>query len=400
MRVAYVCTDPGVPVFGHKGASVHVQAVLRVLVRAGVRVELVCARTGGDVPLDLSGVRVHLLPRVLGTDPAVREASAVLSDAAVAPMLTALSAEDPLDLVYERYALWGRGATAWAADSGTPSVLEVNSPLVHEQELHRTLIDREGAQRVASAAIGSATATIAVSPTVADWARARTPTPERVHVVPNGVDTERIRPTARPVATPDADPFVIGFVGTLKPWHGVDTLMGATALLVARDPSYRLLLVGDGPEAPTLADQAARYGIADHVQLTGSVAPERMPTLLGRMDIACAPYPPMDGFYFSPLKVQEYLAAGVPVVASQVGELPSTLAGGEWGLLVEPGNAAALAQAIAGLRADAPRRRRLRTLGRAAAMGNDWRQVVTRTLGFVGREMPGVRAPEVTHAGH
>jgi hypothetical protein len=52
-RIAYVCADPGVPVFGTKGASVHVQEVLRVLVRGGAEVELVCARTGGPPPADL-----------------------------------------------------------------------------------------------------------------------------------------------------------------------------------------------------------------------------------------------------------------------------------------------------------------------------------------------------------
>ncbi|MDP9444910.1 MAG: glycosyltransferase family 1 protein, partial [Actinomycetota bacterium] len=55
MRVVYVCTDPGVPVFGRKGASVHVQAVLRVLLAAGAEVHLVATRLGGPVPADLVG---------------------------------------------------------------------------------------------------------------------------------------------------------------------------------------------------------------------------------------------------------------------------------------------------------------------------------------------------------
>ncbi len=59
MRVTYVCADPGVPVFGSKGASVHVQEVLRAFVRRGDDVDLVCVRRGGTAPAGLEGVAVH-----------------------------------------------------------------------------------------------------------------------------------------------------------------------------------------------------------------------------------------------------------------------------------------------------------------------------------------------------
>lgn len=395
MRVIYVCTDPGVPVFGRKGASVHVQAILRALVRMGAHVDLVCARTGGEAPGDLAGIRVHALPGVMGTEPAAREASAVVSDAAVSAVLDDLAIAGQVDLVYERYALWGRTGMRWAASRGVPGVLEVNAPLVAEQAAHRGLVDAAGAERVAAAAIGAASVAVCVSGAVAGWARERTAHPERVHVIANGVDTDRIRPAERAVATPDADPFVVGFVGTLKPWHGVDTLIGAMALLAGRDSSYRLLLVGDGPQAASLTEQAESYGIAGAVEMTGAVEPALIPRLLGRMDIACAPYPRLADFYFSPLKVQEYLAAGIPVVASNVGELPTVLDGGRLGELVQAGNVTALAAAISALRADTERRQALRELGRRAAMGNDWRQVLNRTLDLVAVE----NSTEKSHVG-
>ncbi|MDP9393449.1 MAG: glycosyltransferase family 4 protein, partial [Actinomycetota bacterium] len=337
MRVAYVCTDPGIPVFGSKGASVHAQSVLRALVARGAEVDLLTPRPGGLAPEDLRGVRVHELPAVPKGMTADRELAARDSDATVADVLARLHGAGPLDVVYERYSLWGRTSTAWAADAGVPSVLEVNAPLVDEQAAHRELAGRAAAERVAEAALSAATATVCVSDEVAVWARIRSARPERVHVVPNGVDVGRITPSSRPVATADAGPLTVGFVGTLKPWHGVELLLDALVLLEAEVPgAHRVLLVGDGPQAPLLRERAVGLGLSHLVELTGAVAPADVPALLHRMDIAVAPYPALEPFYFSPLKVYEYLAAGLPVVASRIGQVGAVLDDGRLGVLVEP----------------------------------------------------------------
>ena len=381
MRIAYVCTDPGIPVFGSKGASVHAQAVLRELVARGADVQLVAARTGGPVPAGLESVEVHLLPPVPKGSPVEREQAARTSDAAVPRLLDALG---PLDLVYERYSLWGRSATAWARDHGVSSLLEVNAPLVDEQAAHRALVGRVEADRVATAALSTATAVVCVSDEVAAWARTRSSRPERVHVVPNGVDVHRTTPSPRPVAT--SSPLTLGFVGTLKPWHGVETLVDALAVLDAQSPGgHRLLLVGDGPQAAALRTRAADLDVAHLVEMTGAVAPADVSAQLHRMDIAVAPYPALDAFYFSPLKVYEYLAAGLPVVASRIGQVAQALDDGRLGVLVEPGSSAALAAAIAGLSADAERRAQLSAAARTAAeQRHGWDRVVDRVLALAG----------------
>ena len=116
MRVAYVCADPGIPVFGTKGASVHVQEVIRVLLEAGHTVELFCRRTDGEPWPAAAAARaegrlvVHELGRIKGTDVADRERRAMAADG---ELRAALEEAGLFDAVYERYSLWSTAGTAW-----------------------------------------------------------------------------------------------------------------------------------------------------------------------------------------------------------------------------------------------------------------------------------------------
>src|SRR5439155_3231446 len=94
MRIAYICAGPGVPVFGWKGASIHVQEFIRALVRRGDRVELFATRVEGDVPSDLADVGVHRLPALPRGAPAARERAAL---AANHELQTALRQQEPFD---------------------------------------------------------------------------------------------------------------------------------------------------------------------------------------------------------------------------------------------------------------------------------------------------------------
>ena len=374
MRIAYVCTDPGIPVLGRKGASVHAQAVLTEFVRAGHEVHLLTPRPAGDA---FPGVQVHLLPSIGKGDAAVRERRAQASDAHVAQLLTAIAP----DLVYERYALWGCTATRWAAEHGIRSVLEVNAPLVAEQQRFRELVHVDEAEAVAHSALSCADTVICVSEPVGAWARERGARPGAVLVEPNGVDPTRITIPPGPVAPVDSDTFTVGFLGTLKPWHGLDTLVSAIEPLIRADRSWRLLLVGDGPMAEDVQHRLAAAGLADRAELTGAVSPAEVTAYLHRMDIGCAPYPAGGNDYFSPLKVYEYLAAGVPVVASAVGQLPPALDHGRLGRLVPPGDAAALTEGLTDLRGNLDERIRLRRAGREAVLArHTWRALVQRVL--------------------
>ena len=389
MRIAYICCDPGIPVFGTKGASVHIQEVVRELRAAGHEVVLYALRSGEHVPADLTNLELHL-ETVSDVAPAEREQAQVRAAQRIASRVVA----DGADLVYERYSLFSTALADITAAIGVPGVLEVNAPLIDEQRRHRSLVDASGAEQALRRQVGAARATVCVSDPVADWVRRHTAdvpdadaVADRIHTIPNGVSVRRIQPQPA-----DPERVVVTFVGTLKPWHGVADLITAASL--ARQ-QWSLRIIGDGPEMETLRAQAERLGV--EADFRGAVSPEDIPAHMAGSAIGVAPYPDLGGReqqYFSPMKVLEYLAAGLAVVASDVGQIPQLLEEGSQlhGVLVTPSDPTALAAALDDLAASPQRRARMGRNGRLLAEErHSWRRVVTRILELAGVAQGGGR---------
>lgn len=349
MRVAYVCMDPGIPVWGNKGCSIHVQGILRALLRKGIDVELIALRPGGTCPPGLESVTLHTLHGELAREGRERAQALYRLNDTVRQLL---GAHGCFDFVYERYALYSYAGVEFARSHDIPGLLEVNAPLIEEQERYRVLFDRDGATEATKRAFHAATAVVAVSEGIAAYVRNHGVVDGRISVLPNAVDPREFSSPRISDATQDGT-FTIGFVGSLKPWHGVDQLISAYARLWDYEAAWQLLIAGDGPERDRLQARVAGLPapIASSIKFLGMLPHAEIPRLLATMNAAVAPSVSSDT-YFSPIKIFEYMSAGRPVVAARCGQIPSLIRHGVTGLLYDPEDTQDLASALLRLRAD------------------------------------------------
>jgi glycosyltransferase involved in cell wall biosynthesis len=370
-RLAYICLDPGVPPFGDKGCSVHVQEVLRVFTQFGWQVQLYCCKTGGAAPEGLEAVIAREFPVAKFALTAEREQALLALNS---ELLDVLAAEEPFNLLYERHALWSFAAADYAERTRTPLLLEVNAPLMVEQAHHRELIDRVGAARATRRMMEGASLVAAVSPEVAAYCTTHGAALDRAVVSPNGVCCERFTPRS-PTRAID-EPFTIGFVGSFRPWHAVNDLVTAFAQLHATTEKVRLTIVGRGPGREAIVEQVAQLPLATRtaIELVGHVPPADVPQWLAKFDVAIAPYAADDECYFSPLKIYEYLASGLPVVAARSGSLPEVIRHGHNGMLYSPGDSSDLALQLQRLAGDPARGKSLGAAARRDALElHSWR---------------------------
>jgi glycosyltransferase involved in cell wall biosynthesis len=181
----------------------------------------------------------------------------------------------------------------------------------------------------------------------------------RFRVVPNGVDTRLFAPPAAPAGRREAARLLA--VGGLVPIKGVPRLLAALRDLAARGRHFRLDLVGDGPEREAYERLSADLGISDAVEFHGGRPRERVAELMRAADLLVQP---SDSETLSCV-VLEAQVSGLPVVASRVGGIPEVVPEGA-GVLVEPGDATALAAGIEAALDDAGRFDR-EAIARAAA---------------------------------
>lgn len=287
----------------------------------------------------------------------------------------------PLAFVLQHHELYHRAGFRAAHRFDCPLVLFVDAPVVWEERRWGTRRPGWGRwlERVAeNPQLRAADLVACVSDEVAGELERRGVEPRRLLVTPCSVDVDRfaadpqVRATTRHRLGLD-DRFTVGWVGSFRRFHGLDLLIDAFAELRERVPEAALLLVGDGFERQAMTDYAAARGLAEAVVFTGTVPHAEMPGHLAAMDAAVVVDPGRADFHYSPLKLKEYMAAGLAVVAPDSGQLVSLLDDGGNALVVPPGDRAAIRRALGRLHAEPELRaalgQRARTLMEAEG---DW----------------------------
>ncbi|NTV64968.1 MAG: glycosyltransferase family 4 protein [Oscillochloris sp.] len=338
MRVLYIAA--GIPVPGSLGGSTHAYEVARGLARLGHKVHLV-ASGPSPVSQQIDGFTLHQrrTPKALS-----------LLDAWSVCSLARFLRPDAIIERYYNFAGAGMIAARWL---GIPSLLEVNALMVDPPAVRKRQIDdalggplRRYAERQCRWAARIVTPLHTTVP--ASIPRAK------IVELPWGADVERFSPVDRTDRT--GSPTIV-FMGSFRAWHGVTDGVRAALRLIEAGHDLRVTLIGDGPERA--AAEALATPHAGRFRFTGAIPYAQVPAELAQADLGIAPFntaphPALRaaGFFWSPLKIYEYMAAGLPVVTAAIPPLSTVIRDGQEGALYPEGDVPALAAAIARVLAD------------------------------------------------
>ncbi len=288
------------------------------------------------------------------------------------------------DFIYERYNLYYFAGALLKRRYRAPFYLEVNSPLAEERTrfggLKLQRLARVLERRVWRSADRIFVVTAVLKEIIADSGVPR----ERVIVIPNGVDRDSY--PVDPYRAKPGDPLIIGFVGFVRSWHGLDSVIAGLAAECADLPIH-LVIVGDGPARAALEQQAEVLGIPERVRFIGIQNRQDIPEVIGTFDIALQPRAVS---YASPLKLFEYMACGRAIVAPDQPNIREILSQGETAILFDPDDPVALWRAISGLVDDPQLRERLGQAARRALEVRDysWQANAARVAAVVAAGLP------------
>jgi glycosyltransferase involved in cell wall biosynthesis len=339
MRILYSAIDQVVP--GTKGGSVHVTAVAEGLAALGHEVHALVT-PGRERPRSGAVQWIPMRPP-LGSSHLRLTRSGAIAD---------LAARLQPDVIMERYHNFGGEAIVAAHATGAIAVLEVNAPVIDHPGSRKAWLDRallvqpmrRWRQRICSLADVIVTPNVTILPPGIPA--------DRVAVLEWGADTDRFRPgltAPAPFTRPPVTMLAV-FAGAFRSWHGAIHLVRAIKALHARGCiAIGAVLIGEGPELPRVREEAS--GVPG-ILITGALSHDVMPAALAAADVGVAPFDPDAhaplslGFYWSPLKIFEYMAAGLPVIAPASDRIPSLVASGREGILYDPRDPDALAAAL------------------------------------------------------
>jgi len=357
------------------GQSVHIDALIGAIREAGHQVIVVGPR---QIAAKKESLNRRLLPRLAYE---LLEFSYNLIE--LWKLGSAVIRHKPAAL-YQRSNVFMLSGLWSARLFGLPYLLEVNAPLAIERGKFGGLAWSRLATWSEHTAWRGADHVLVVSNVLAKELESARVSRSRIHVTPNGIDLSRLLPRDRNLAKQElglGDALVLGFVGFVREWHGLDQIVDLLAIEPALSKA-RFLIIGDGPACPGLRAQAEHLKVIDRVVVTGVVPHERLPEYLSAIDVALQPEVTP---YASPLKLFEYMAMGRAIVAPDGENIKEILEHEVDSLLFRSGDKHSLSDAIRRFAADEALRARcgMAAARKVAERGLTWQRNAEKVLALI-----------------
>ena len=243
------------------------------------------------------------------------------------------------DFIYDRYASFNYSCVAVARQAHLPLLLEVNSPYSFQKKAYEKLYFKKLLKIIETKTCRDASCVLVVSTPLKEYLVNNGVPKEKIEVIPNGADPEVFHPSVDGNSVRAKygiqDRCIIGFVGILRPWHGLELLLEVFSKLEHERKNLHLLIIGNGPSEKDLISLSQKMGIAHRTTFTGRVSHEEMRSYIAALDIAVSP---RATFYASPMKILEYMAIALPVIAPNMANIRDIVENGKDGLLFDPEN--------------------------------------------------------------
>jgi glycosyltransferase involved in cell wall biosynthesis len=345
MNILYLCADHGIPISGRLGSSTHVREFCRALNNAGHHVTLV-ATNPGDAPDDIADLDAHFIdpPRSkkLGYD--LRN---ILHNRRFFRLAKKIARQNKCQAIYERHSLYSWAGMRLARKMKIPRLLEVNAFLSteHAKKLHF----RRFARAVEKHITRRAHAVAVISEPVRQEALALGVEEEKLFIMPTAVNTQAFRPDPQNRQASRKrwqlqDRFVVGYVGGLAAWHGIDMFYELAEKLKNITPRVAFLILGGKPHQ--LDDHRQRVkdaGLENTLIFAGSMPHHEVPRAMAAMDTAIIP----DNLSWGcSTKMFEYQAMALPPLAPRYPAFLDNITHDTDGILFEPRDIQAILDAI------------------------------------------------------
>lgn len=342
MKILFLSAHPYLSPDHPTGYGTHIREVISGFRAAGYHVETLIAGQNIPVSENANKPKHHPFLRFPGFrwgKESLKDFLLYERDLSWGKRVKAMISNFKPDFIYERASHFSLGGVLAAKSSGVPHFLEINAPLTEEKKkfFGTSLFDVAAGNREKKM-LTSTTGIITVSTALTDYfIHEHSIPPQNFLSLPNAVDEDKFNVSMETIEKVKndlgwKDCVVIGFAGSIFPWHGVERLIHAFHEVFQKHKSARLLIAGGGESLSDLISLAADLQLKDYIKFTGNIPPEKMQETIAAMDIAVMAN---SNWYGSPVKIFEYGASGKPMIAPDNGPVREIITDGLDGILIK-----------------------------------------------------------------